>query len=688
MGFLAPALLAGFLAIAIPVVIHLIHRERRETIAFPSLMFLRKIPYRSVRRQKLRHLLLLAVRCLAIAIVVAAFARPFLERRMSAAPAAGDAREVVVLLDRSYSMANAGRWSRATTAVRTIASQIRALDRVSVIAFGASAEQIVEPTSSAGRVEQVVSELRPGSEPTRYATGLRMAIQILGASDLPRKEIVLISDFHRSGWSPNDDVAIPEGVAVRTVDVSRKENADVAVASASVARSQTGDRARATVTARVMNLGPTARTVDATLELAGRRVEMRKVTVPPLAAAQVVFASAPVTATDSRGVVRVSPDSQPSNDAFFFTVAEELGAAVLIIEPDRPRANQSLFLTRALGVADDPPVRAVIKTSGATTPVDLRGRSLVVLNEAELPAGAVGAQLRAHVANGAMLVIVPGERGALGAATPEWRAIMPATVGLVSDRVGAGRWASVDFSNALFEPFRASRADFSSVSMSRYRTLTPAPDSARVIARLDDGLPLLVERPVGAGRVLVWASTLDAQWTDLPFHPLWVPLVHQLARWSVSGREARSWFTAPHVLTLGTEGQEAIVESPSGKRIRVTPDSQRPAVELRERGFYEIRGSATAIGAGRPVAVNVDLVESDLSHMDPAELVAAVTSQGQRGAATVARAPFEGTAQELERRQAIWWYLLLAAVLVLAAETLFSNRLSKRSLEQQLTGVS
>jgi len=164
--------------------------------------------------------------------------------------------------------------------------------------------------------------------------------------------------------------------------------------------------------------------------------------------------------------------------------------------------------------------------------------------------------------------------------------------------------------------------------------------------------------------------------------------MHQFARRSMAGREARSWFIAPHVLNLAAEGREAVVESPSGQRVRVSPDSQRPTVELRERGFYEVRGGATAIGAGRPVAVNVDLVESDLSHMDPAELVAAMTARGTRSANASPQTPFTGTAQELERRQAIWWYLLLAALLLLAAETFFSNRLSRHSLEQRVTGVS
>jgi hypothetical protein len=391
-----------------------------------------------------------------------------------------------------------------------------------------------------------------------------------------------------------------------------------------------------------------------------------------------------VAAAATRASARVTPDSQPANDAFYFTIAEETGASALILEPAGARANQSLFLARAWAVADDPAVRVDVRTTSAFTPADLRGRSLIVLNEADLPAGAVGEQMRAQVRGGAILVVVPGERGLVGL-TPEWRAELPASVGPAADH--AGRWASVDFSNALFEPFRGTgRADFSSVTMTRYRALN-AVNGGAVTARLDDGAPLLVERALGSGRVLMWALSLDANWTDAPFHPLWVPLLHQLARRSIAGKEMRAWFTAPHVLDLSREGS-VVVEAPSGKRTRITPDSAPRSVELRERGFYEVRGGSTAIGAGRPVAVNVDLAESDLSHFDPAELVASVTARSERGADGADRSLFEGTAQELERRQAVWWYLLFAALLVLAAETVFSNRLSRRAVRQPEAGTS
>ena len=681
MGMLAPAFLAGLAALAIPVLVHLIHRERKETVPFPSLMFLRKVPYRSVRRQKLRHLLLLAARCLALIILVAAFSRPFFDRDIAPSAGAASGREVVILLDRSYSMGYGSRWDRALASARTVARAVGATDRVSLVTFGATASQLTEPASTGARVETALASVRPTSEPTRFAAGFRMAAQILAASELPRREIVLISDFHRFGWTPNDEVSLPEGAAVRSVDVSRAESEDLAITSVAVARRQDGNRVRAAITARATNLGAAERTVAATLEVAGREVDTRRVTVPPRGTAQVVFAATPVSAEPTRASVRLEPDSQPANDVFYFTVAEESGASAIVVEPSAARANQSLFLSRALAVADDPPVQ--VDVTSALPAAALRGRSLIVLNEAELPGGASREAILTRVRDGAVLFVAPGERGAVGV-TPEWSAVLPATVGRTVDRTEGGRWASVDFSSALFEPFAAGRADFSNVTVTRYRELTPAGADARIIARLDDGAPLIVERSYGDGRVMMFALSLDAAWTDLPFHPLWVPLMHQLARRSISGSENRSWFTVPHVLDLSGE-ERAIIESPSGTRIRVAGDSARPVVELLERGFYEVRGDRTALGAGRPVAVNVDLAESDLSHFDPAELVAAITARGYRGATAADGADFTGTPQELERKQALWWYLLVAALLLLGAETLLANRLSRRPVEQPAT---
>ena len=104
MSFLSPLFFLGLGAIVVPILVHLIQRERKRVIEFPSLMFIQKIPYQSVRRRRIRHWFLLMMRAAAIALLVAAFARPFMPGGSSAIAAAGGNRELAILLDNSASM--------------------------------------------------------------------------------------------------------------------------------------------------------------------------------------------------------------------------------------------------------------------------------------------------------------------------------------------------------------------------------------------------------------------------------------------------------------------------------------------------------------------------------------------------------------------------------------------------------
>ncbi len=694
MGFLAPAFVAGLAALAIPVLVHMIHRERKVVVEFPSLMFLRKIPYQSVRRQKLRHLLLLLLRCLALALLVAAFTRPFFRKGPVGGPMVAGARERIILLDQSYSMGYGDHWKRAVAAAHAAVRDLAPGDRATVVLFAHEPVAVTQPTGDHTVLDRAIDAATLTSQNTRYAPALKFAGQMLAGSNLPRREVVLISDFQKNGWGAHDDVQLPAGTVVTPVDVSSRQTADVAVAQVTTDRDTTaGGRDRVTVAARLTNVGPAPKTVDATLVLGGRDIEAKRVTVPATGALQVRFTPQPIPTSATRGTVRITHDALPEDDAFNFTLAPDEAVSVLVVQPTTPRRNQSLYIARALAIGDRPPFHVDVKAADALRPADLDGRSLVVLNEVAPPNGALGARLRAMIAQGTGLLIVPGDLPT-AAWAPEWRALLPARVGPVVDRTNgtAGTLAWVDYSSPVFEIFSAPRSgDFSTTRMYRYRALSVSGDSG-VLARMDDGTPALVERADGEGKVLIWGSSLDEYWTDLPLQPLFLPFVHELARYAGRYSDPRAAYTAGDVLDLSRHGEltamfedrknggtgagpALILQSPSGKRVRLHANGPDHLAELNEAGFYELRGANTAIGNGRPIAVNVDPAESDLTHLDPQELIAAVTNRDVTDTGTNAAAAT--TPQDLERRQAIWWYLLLGALVLMAAETVLSNRLSR-----------
>src|SRR5438105_12125066 len=150
-AFLTPLFFIGAAALSIPLLVHLIQREKKQVIDFPSLMFLRKVPYQSVRRQRLKRLLLLALRCAALLLLVAAFARPFLPH--AATPlATRSAREVVILLDKSYSMSYGERWQRAQQAAQHAVGSLAPGDHASLVLFDTRADAVVRSSPDAGTI--------------------------------------------------------------------------------------------------------------------------------------------------------------------------------------------------------------------------------------------------------------------------------------------------------------------------------------------------------------------------------------------------------------------------------------------------------------------------------------------------------------------------------------------------------
>lgn len=692
MSFLAPAFLAGIAAIAIPVLIHLINRERKVVVEFPSLMFLERIPYRSVRRQKIRHLLLLIMRCIAIALLVAAFARPFFERRQQAITGTG-ARELVVLLDRSSSMGYGDRWAKAREAAVKAVRGLSATDRATLVVFASDATVASEPMASPDRIVAAINATKLSAEGTKYAPALKLASQIIGASTLPRREVVLISDYQKIGWANHNEITFPKGTTITPVDLGGPIASDVAVSQVTTNRDSTGDRDHVTVAARLINTGAAQKTVAATLSIGGRDVQTKQVDVAAHGSQQVAFTSIAVPSGATKGVVRITPDSLTQNDVLSFTIAPDEAVPVLVVEPSNPRPNQGLYLTRALAIGDRPSFRVDQKTVTDLTPRDFDGRALVVLDEVDPPGGTVGARLRAAVEGGAGVVFVLGGSHP-ETWTPEWRAMLPATIGPTTDRLGdaGGTLSSVDYAHPIFELFNAPRSgDFSTAKFYRYRTLTPVAGAA-VPARFDDGSPALVERAAGEGKVLLWASSFHPDWTNLPLQPVFLPFVHQLGKDAGRYADPRPSFIAGDVIDLSRHGEltspftggraadsssELRLQAPSGARERLTATGPNHLATLREQGFYELGGRDTPVGSGRPIAVNVDPAESDLSHLEPQEIVAAVTSiDGQRLAASDFGA---ATPQDQEGRQKVWWYLLLGALLLMAAETAMSNRLSRVS---------
>jgi hypothetical protein len=674
-NFLVPAFFAGLLALAVPIAIHLTRRQTREPVRFPSLMFLEKTPYKTSQRRQITQWPLLLLRCAAIALLVLAFARPFVERGDGTILGGGTGdRELVVLLDRSYSMAYGDRWERAVEAGLEAVTELEAGDRGTVILFDASAEAVTESTTDRGVLRSAIRDAETGPRTTRYAPALRYAARVLGSSPMPRHELVVISDFQHGSWERDAveaaSLRLPPGTVITPVSVlGGDEPGNATVAGIDLERSVVAGRERVNIRARITGTGGWSE-LPVTLETDGRVIETRSVSLGEESSGAVDFA--PLTLPEQgmlRGVVRIPDDGLDIDNRFHFVLSADQRLRVLVLDGPRAGERGSYYLDRALAIGDSPGFRSEVKPVDRLRAADLAERPVVILNQAAMPGGEAGEWLRRHVQEGGGLILLLGDNP-----VGEWPGVLSNAPPPVERRGSVGTTLGyIDTGHPVFETFAGPRrGDFGAARVFRYRPIA-AESFPRVIARYGDGGVALAERGVGEGRVLVFTSTLDGGWNDLALQPVFLPFVHQLVKYAAGYAPARSWLTVGEPFdpraALMSRDDYSFALTPSGDQLRVEPGVP---IEMREVGFYELR-SARPEGRGLTLAVNPEIGESEPGSFDPENLRSALAAAAVGESAL---RPGEGmTLVERERQQSGWWYVVIAAFLLLAVETLFSNGL-------------
>jgi len=698
LSFLAPLFFAGLAALAIPLWVHLTHRQKANVVHFPSLMFVQKVPFKSMRRQQIRHWFLFLLRCAALALLVLAFSRPFFDRASAAATLTSANREVVILIDNSASMAYGNRWQRARSAARDVIDSLSASDRASLVFFSDAAQLAVRSTPEPSVLIGSLEALEPTNRGTRYAPAIGIAQQLLAESDMPAKEVVLITDYQRAGFDPDQSVQLPEGTLLNGIDVAEDPSSNLSVATLTLQREVADGAEQFIVNARLVNQGEEPfDEVPVTLRIDDEEVETRVVSLEPESATGVAFSPRSLGNAAIRGAVLAGSDELPGDNTFYFMINPGETLNVLVLENARAQDTDSFFYERALSVGTRPAFRVTRKPIAQLQASDLTGIDTVVINDAPFPSGGVGSALREFVEAGGGLVVALGELVRPGG----WQgadaaALLPSFDVNPVDRYAdsGGALASFDRNHAVFELFRTPRSgDFTATKFYRYWSVEPGDDDV-VLASFDDGSPALVTRAVGSGRVVVWPTSLDRFWNELATQPVFVPFVHRVTEYAAGYQEAEAWYTVGGGVRLAAlqqlqipDGSDVAVTSPDGGERdlvatalaagSVDPEAITDRIDLDEAGFYALSWSAGDNDYDVSLAANLDRGESDLSKLDPEELAAALSYRG--GRAGDLDLSSQVTAADREASQSWWWYLLILVFVILAAETAVSNRLSPSS---------
>ncbi|MGA7411741.1 MAG: BatA and WFA domain-containing protein [Bryobacteraceae bacterium] len=655
MGFLAPWFLAGAAMAGLPLYLHLLRQYRATPQPFSSLMFFERRVQSSVKHRRLRYLLLLALRIAVLVLLALAFANPFVNR--TNVLAAGK-KLTVIAVDRSFSMRYGGRLAQAKRQASQILNSASGGDAVEVLAVDHSVEVLAAPQAGREVAHAAIESIQPVDRASSYGE-LARSLRIIEQNTGMRLDVHFISDMQQTSLPPAfADLQLGPHTVLTLQSVGAAESPNWAV-EAVVAPARVFDPKQVRVAATITGWQTPAMAKKASLYLDNKLVASHDITVAANGHTQTEFSSFDVPYGSHRGEVRLEPhDALPNDDVFLFAMERSDPQPALFVSGGRSR--DVFYYRTAMDAATNTGLTIQPVSWGQASTSDFSHYAYVVISDDGGVDAAFERKLTDYVRRGGSLFILLGSGSLLHNRVP-----------VTGDHVAETHDAQIGGAIDDRHPALAGVGQLQNVQFFRPLLIQPGQGS-HILAKLADGSPLLVEEPLGEGRILIFASAFDNLANDFPLHTSFVPFVAQTGRYLAGLQEASSSVVAglPVELRRGKEeGAAADVVDPDGRHLLSLREASIAAsFEPGREGFYEVH---RANGRRVLLAVHADRRESDLTPVPP-ETLSLWRNMGDASARSAT-----AVAEQQTRPWSLWRFVLMLVLAAAIAESIFASRYLK-----------
>jgi hypothetical protein len=662
MGLFAPWFLAALAGLGLPVYLHLLKRQTAKPKQVSSLMLYESRTQASTRHRRLQYFLLLSLRLLVLLLLIVAFANPFINRN---AAAFASNRLVLLVIDNSFSMRAGTRLNDAKEAAMGVVAG-KGAARGQVAAFGSQLQFMTQVIEDQAGLRAAVQAIQP-SDGHGNLGELARAVRAMAAAVHTPIELHLFSDMQRSALASNfSDMTLPSNVKLVTHTVVTKGQPNWTVESVVAPGQVWGKDAKPVhVQAVIAGFGTPAAQRTVSLVVNGKTTAVKTASVPPGGRASVDFPALEVPYGFNRCEVKIdSTDAFAADDVRRFAVERSDPQKALLIH-NYGDSRSPLYIGAALAAAAQSAF--ILESISVNEAADRQpaNYAFIILSDLNTVPQLLENSLTGYVRSGGSLLIAAGTSAGARLQIPIFGARITDTrhYSQVPDR-----FMSVGSSDSSF-PAVAKGEGWPGLKF--FYALNVDPGDARVIVRLSDQTPLLLEKRIGEGRVLLFTSGLDNLTNDFPLNPAFVPFIEQTARYLAGSDRQGGARVVDAYLELRNareQGQGVEVTDPEGKRpLTLGEAATAQSFQLTEAGYYQLR---LADGRQNVVGVNADPKESNLETI-PDDVMALWTGRGGAGAQAASSA---GVAAPQKTPESLWWYVMLLVFAAAFAESVLASR--------------
>jgi len=701
MTFLNPLLLLGALGISLPILAHLINRQQVNRTDWAAMRFLdAQVRVRS-RQVRLRDLLLLAMRCLALILLVFALARPAANSADSAWLPGEERAGVVVAVDASFSMAHSDggptRFERAIGQARVIGEHIKPGDPVTLVMNGGDQRVVLRNVAyDADRFAQALEGQDVVPEPMDVDSVPKRLEALAEDMDAVKKEVYLITDTQSPIWAeptPQFRQALNELSQVASVLLVPVPGGDdnLAVTGLDLVSGTLRKGTVARYRATVQNFGDEpASNIEVRCGVDGVQIDSKRIPLIAPDSSETVSLFVPFYNAGATKITAEITDGSLAMDNMRRAVAVVRDrVSVLCLDGSRGGAGrliESALLARPQGAEDEEYV--VRGMQWPAFPPNLDDVDVVIMAGVAEVTPDQAEQLERFVRRGSGLVWFAGE----DVKASKWnelaaKKLLPAKLGVVADArdtLGVGRPLDPNMpDHTVCRPLASLPEDLlSETRFIKRMKVEPWETSFAVLSLAGSSSPLLLEHSLGRGHVFMFTSSADTVWNNMAQTPVFPMLMQQVVTYLV-GREFERPRVVGDALTLSyvepPDATDAVFDTPSEKSITVPVREHRGEFvavleQSTEAGFYTARVSVQS--PGMPIAVNVDTSESDVACVEADDLREGMKGTGVSVSASEAELSSEISAARTGRSS--WRYFMIAALVFLVGESLLADRMVRR----------
>ncbi|MCB0480126.1 MAG: BatA domain-containing protein [Flavobacteriales bacterium] len=523
MKFIYPEFLLALLAVSIPIIIHLFNFRKYKKVFFTNVKFLREVVEETTNRSRLKHLLILASRVLAITFLVLAFAQPYLPTNENQKQIKSNA--VSILLDNSFSMSGSSEQGPLIEVGKQycygILNSFEESDRFQfALNDGGSGNTRF---SHKGSIEEAIGNSHMSFVSEDLKGEISRMTQAVNEREEDGKKVFVVSDFQKSGFGLSAD-DFDTSVSYHLIPLQPNSAANVYIDSvwfeSPVRKIGVPDE----LFFRVQNASETTyESFPVKLHINGQQKAMTNIN---LVANGSKMGSMSYTLYEpglKMGSVSLEDFPITFDNELFFSYSLKEKIPLLVINPkDTSKIFSALF-------GNDPNFSLVQTSTNEVTSTDINLADLIILNGLNDWSSGISNELIGAISSGKRLMIFPGEDINLNTFNSLLLSLESSQfVSLDTQRIGVSQ---VNYNSEIFANTFNSTSDRQDLPkvFKHYKSKTRTLENLEVILSLDNGDNLLVESSFKKGKTYVWTSSLSESWSNLSKHALFVVGVYQAA---------------------------------------------------------------------------------------------------------------------------------------------------------------